>query len=74
VTQNESKVLNFVRKFIAKNGYSPSFVEIAEGLRLYSGPINNAIKKLAENGYLVKGKGWRNLRLPDGGGNVTRAA
>lgn len=74
MTQNQAKVLNFVREFIAKNGYSPSFVEIAEGLGLYSGPVNNAVKKLTENGYLIKGNGWRNLRLPDGGGNATRAA
>lgn len=74
MTQNQAKVLKFVREFIANNGYSPTFVEIADSLCMHSNPVNNAVKKLVENGYLNKGKGWRNLRLPNEGGNVAHAA
>ena len=30
MTKNEAKVLKFIKKFIEKNDYSPSFAEIAK--------------------------------------------
>ena len=53
VTYSQKRVLDFVKEFIEKRGYSPSFQEIAEGLGLRSlATVAKHIKNLKEKGLL----------------------
>ena len=74
MTKMQARVLKFIRHFIGIHGYSPSLDEIAEGIGSYSGNVHGMLVKLAERGYLHKGRGWRNIRLIEGAGDVARAA
>ncbi len=73
MTQTQARVLEFIRKFIGENGYSPSISEIAKGVGSYNGTIHTALKRLGERGYLQKGRGWRNIRVIEGGINAHAA-
>ena len=74
MTKLQAQIYAFVRAFIAEHGYSPSHAEIANELGEYPGTVRVNLIKLAERGYLLKGHGWRNIRLPDGGQNARAAA
>lgn len=74
ITKLQVQILDYVRDFIAKNGYSPSHAEIAEAVGTWIGTVTVNLNKLAARGLLLKGDGWRNLRLPDDGGQNARAA
>jgi SOS-response transcriptional repressor LexA len=74
MTKTQARVLEFVRQFIGTHGYSPSLDEIADGVGSYSGNVHSMLVKLAERGYLHKGRGWRNIRLIERAGDVARAA
>ena len=74
MTKTQAKVLEFIRQFIRAHGYSPSLDEIAKGIGSYSGNVHGILAKLAERGYVRKGRGWRNIRLIDGVADVARAA
>ena len=53
VTYSQKRVLDFVKEFIEKRGYSPSFQEIAEGLGLKSlATVSKHIGHLKEKGLL----------------------
>jgi Mn-dependent DtxR family transcriptional regulator len=73
-TEIQAKILDHVRDFIAANGYSPSHAEIAEAVGTWVGTVTVNLNKLAARGRIIKGDGWRNLRLPDDGGSNARAA
>ena len=68
MTKNELRVLKFVKNFIRKNTYSPSYEEIALGCGYSSS--SNAFKicvQLIQKGYLAKERGkWRNLVVANG--------
>jgi SOS-response transcriptional repressor LexA len=74
MTKTQARVLEFIRQFIRVHGYSPNLDEIADGTGSYSGNVHGMLVKLAERGYLHKGRGWRNIRLIEGAGDVARAA
>ena len=58
ITQKQEDVLNFIKKFIADNGYPPAVREICQGLNLSSpATVFTHIKKLETAGYLKKGNG-----------------
>ncbi len=73
MTKTQANILAFTRKFISDHGYSPSIVEIAQGVGSYSATVRNALSRLHERGYLLKGRGWRSVRLPDEGANARAA-
>jgi len=73
MTKLQAQIYAHVRAFITQRGYSPSCVEIARDIGAYPGTVHANLVKLAERGYLVRGTGWRNIRLPDGG-QIARAA
>lgn len=73
MTKLQAQIYAHVRSFIAQNGYSPTCAEIAADLDAYRGTVYANVVKLAQRGYLVRGKGWRNLRLSDGGQNARAA-
>lgn len=74
MTKLQARIFEYVRAFIAEHGYSPSCAEIAKAIGTYPGTANANLTKLAARGYLIKGHGWRNVRLPDGGQNARIAA
>jgi len=73
MTKLQAKVLAFISQFIDKNGYSPSILEIADGVKSYTGNVHASLKRLDERGYLHKGRGWRNIRLIEGVSNARAA-
>lgn len=53
LTRRQKEVLDYLAEFIEKNGYSPSYEEIAEGLSLSSlATIHKHISSLESKGYL----------------------
>lgn len=53
LTRRQKEVLDFLGGFIEKNGFSPSYEEIAEGLSLHSlATIHKHISSLESKGYL----------------------
>jgi repressor LexA len=53
VTRRQKEVLEFLASFVARNGYSPSFEEIARGLDLKSlATVHKHITNLEEKGLL----------------------
>lgn len=57
LTDKQSETLTFIKKFIAKHGYSPSVREICKGLGLSSpATVFVHIKKLEEKGYVTQAK------------------
>ncbi|HZU65436.1 MAG TPA: hypothetical protein VFF98_17240 [Novosphingobium sp.] len=58
-------VLDFVRGYIGRWGISPSLGEIAAALGTNRTRVQAAIRALAADGLLLRGKGPRALALPD---------
>lgn len=59
------ELLGYLKRFIGKNGYSPSYGEMCEGIGLKSkGSIHNLIQRLKEAGKVDLQKGSaRTIRL-----------
>ncbi len=67
LTGCQHKTLSFIRRYIAVNGYSPSFSDIAKGLGIKSrGVVHRYVHALADAGYidLIPGR-QRNIQLCD---------
>jgi len=55
LTKRQKQVLDFIKKYIKENGYSPSLQEVAERFKLSSvGTAHKHINNLKEKGYLEK--------------------
>jgi repressor LexA len=55
LTRRQKEVLDFIWHFVQKNGYSPSFHEIAEGLKLASlATVHKHISALQKKEYLQR--------------------
>ncbi len=73
LTSCQHKTLSFIRRYIAVNGYSPSFSDIAKGLGIKSrGVVHRYVHALADAGYidLIPGR-QRNIQLRDEHGSNT---
>lgn len=73
LTGCQHKTLSFIRRYIAVNGYSPSFSDIAKGLGIKSrGVVHRYVHALADAGYidLIPGR-QRNIQLRDEHGSKT---
>jgi repressor LexA len=56
LTRRQKEVLDFIAGFLERNGYSPSFEEIAEGMNLASlATVHKHISALEEKHYLRRG-------------------
>src|SRR6266513_1312804 len=56
LTKRQKQVLDFLMDFIEKNGYSPSYEEIAKGLSLASlATVHKHISALEAKSYLRRG-------------------
>jgi len=57
LTKRQSQNLNYVKTYLEKHEYAPSFREIASGLKLSSiATISDHIQNLKEKGYLTSAK------------------
>lgn len=57
LTKRQSQILNYVKTYLEKHEYAPSFREIASGLKLSSiATISDHIQNLKEKGYLTSTK------------------
>ena len=55
LTKKQKQILDYIKKFIKKQGYSPSHEEMKRNFRLASkSTVNYYLKKLEEGGYLDK--------------------
>jgi repressor LexA len=81
LTRRQKEVLDFIAAFVAKNGYCPSYDEIASGLQLASlATVHKHIQGLETKRYLTRGfnqsrslelspaylKEWRREQSPSG--------
>src|SRR5277367_990260 len=56
LTKRQKEVLNYLVGFINKNGYSPSFEEIAHALKLTSlATVHKHLSTLEKKGYIRRG-------------------
>lgn len=67
MNQNQKRCLDFIRGYIASNGYSPSYQEMADYLGFASkSAIFTIIKNLKDEGYIeVAKRGQRNIKLAE---------
>jgi repressor LexA len=65
LTKKQRKTLDFVTTFIEQKGYSPSYREIANGLKLSSvATVAQHIDTLVEKGFLEKGNNSARSLIP----------
>lgn len=66
LTPKKKKILDFIKKYVAKNGYSPTLEEIAKKFRLKSlATVHQHLKELEKSGYLKRGfNKARDMGLP----------
>ncbi len=67
ITLSQQRTLDFIQAYILRNGHSPTYPEIAEGIGIQSqGSAHRYVKALLNMGYLLNEEGsHRGLRLPD---------
>ena len=54
LTKNQKQILDFIKKYIKKNDYAPSFEEIGKHFKLAKSTIHGYIEALKEKGHNVK--------------------
>ena len=55
LSARQNEILTFIKKYIAKNNYSPSIREIGNGVNLHSpATVHVHIKNLIDKGYLKR--------------------
>lgn len=57
LTQVQADTLAFICRYIAKNGYSPTFAEIADAERVCVNAIGDRIAQLVKKGVVTKAAG-----------------
>lgn len=67
LTKTAQRILDYVRHHIVENNESPTVAEIARGCDMQStGTVHRYVSQLIDAGVLIRrGKGWRNLALPE---------
>lgn len=64
-TRRQREVLDFIRRYVERHGYEPSYQLIARHLGLSSkAGIAKHVKALEEQGYLIRRNGGRGFSLP----------
>lgn len=57
LSTRQNEIINFIKKYTAKNNYPPSIREIASGVNLHSpATVHVHVKNLIEKGYLRRNK------------------
>lgn len=58
LTPKQKNVLEFIQRFLAENGYSPSYQEIADAFEFRSrATVQDYVRRLRESGYLETDEG-----------------
>lgn len=67
LTDSQQRTLDFIQAYILRNGHSPTYPEIAQGIGIQSqGTAHRYVKALLASGHLLHEEGsHRGLRLPD---------
>lgn len=66
LTKKQAKLVEFIKKFIMDNGYSPTYKEIAEHFAVNVNAIQQAIAALVKKGYIEKIQGIsRGIKLTE---------
>lgn len=66
LTERERVLVDFIRTFMEKNGYAPSYAEISEATGTYRSTINRHLGRLRTKKVLTWQKGFaRTLRFLD---------
>ena len=64
LTAKQSKALDKIKKFIKKNGYSPTNREVADLIGTKStGSVNDLLRRIENKGYIKRGENWRGLKI-----------
>lgn len=64
LSRRQAEALQFIKSFVAANGYPPTVREIGENLGLQSSSTAfNLLEQLVKKGYVSKGPGPRMLRV-----------
>lgn len=58
ITARQAQVFAFVRTAIEGNGYSPSMVEIGDGMGMSSSNASAIVSRLVERGWLLRVPGY----------------
>src|ERR1700745_2270127 len=70
ITRRQRELYDFISRFVAERGYSPSFEEIAEGLGLSSlATVHKHVSNLEKKNLLTRdysGSRWTAVRAPKG--------
>ncbi len=54
LTPKQKQILEFIKKYLKKNGYSPSLAEIGKYFKLVKSTVHEHVETLKEKGYLEK--------------------
>jgi repressor LexA len=54
LTKRQQKVLGFIKKFMAKKGYSPTFSELSAGLKIGNTAALGHVKALEKKGAITR--------------------
>ncbi len=67
LTKRQQQILAFIRQYLIRSGYPPTFREIAEGVGLRStNSVTHQLGQLEERGLIEREPGvYRGLRLLD---------
>ena len=65
LTEKQAKVFTFIKNYIAKNNYPPSYKDIKEAANFKSkSSVSIYIEKLEERGWIKRLKGrWRSIQI-----------
>src|SRR6266446_9273023 len=56
ITRRQRQIYDFISRFVAENGYSPSFEEIGKGMKLNSlATVHKHITTLEKKGFIRRG-------------------
>lgn len=54
LTSRQKQILEYIQDFLGKNGYPPSFREIAGHFKIHIGTVQDHLKALTRKGYLTR--------------------
>lgn len=65
LTRLEEKLLQFITRYIARQGHAPTLEEIGAGLNIRSrGTVHRYVESLVNKGHIYReGRSWRSIRL-----------
>ena len=64
LTEKQQESVDFIKKFIKKNGYPPTIKEIAKKLNVANNTIQCRVVQIEKKGYITKKKGLaRSIRI-----------